>query len=84
MILKLSVLNNINIKYRTRNKIVSTPSPKSSSPRPLRTFSIVFFGIGKSMKNFVITLKMVAYYGKTNKHELSKLTTRKKVDLSFT
>ena len=47
---KLSILNNINIKNRTRNKVVNKASPKSSSPRPLRAFSIVFSCIRKSNK----------------------------------
>ena len=35
MKLKLSVLNNINIKRRTWNKVVNTVNPKSSSSEPL-------------------------------------------------
>ena len=48
MMLKLSVLNNINIKNGTWNKVVNTVNPKSSSPGPLRTFSVVFSCIRKS------------------------------------
>ena len=46
MILKLSVLNTINIKNRTRNRV----APKLSSHTPLRVFSMVFSCIGKSNK----------------------------------
>ena len=35
MKLKLSVLNNINIKGRTWNKVANTVNPKSSSSEPL-------------------------------------------------
>ena len=50
MILRLSDLNNINIKNRTRNNVVHIASSKSSSSRPLRVFSIIFPCIRKSNK----------------------------------
>ena len=50
MILKLSVLNTINIKNRTRNRVVNIVGPKLSSHTPLRVFSMVFSCIGKSNK----------------------------------
>ena len=50
MILKLNVLNNLNIKNRTRNKVVYISSPKLSLPRSLTTFSIAFSSIRKSNK----------------------------------
>ena len=50
MVLKLSDLNNINIKNRTRNNVVQIASSKSSSSRPLRVFSIIFPCISKSNK----------------------------------
>ena len=62
----MSDLNNIDIKNRTRNKVVNivtvirnglsvsydydVVSPKSSLHRPLRTFSILFSCIRKSNK----------------------------------
>ena len=89
MTLKLSVLNNVNNnKIRTRKMVVSIASPKSFLPKPSRGFSIFF--ISKNVIrsgdptsiNPVFTLKMVAYYRKTN-NKLSKDTTRKKFCLSF-
>ena len=78
MISKLNVLNNSNIKNRTRNKVVNIASPKLSLPRSLIAFSNAFACIRKSNKawwrgmltlnqsvNAVFTLKMIAYYGKT-------------------
>ena len=50
MTLKLSLLNNSYVKNRTRNKVVHIVSPKSSSSRPLRVFSIIFPFIRKSNK----------------------------------
>ena len=50
MMLKLSVLNNINIKKITRNKVVNVASPKSSLTRPSRAFSVVFSCSRKSNK----------------------------------
>ena len=50
MVIKLSVLNTINIKNRTQNKVVNIASPKSCSVRHLRAFSIVFSCIRKSNK----------------------------------
>ena len=46
--LKSNVLNNINIKNKTWKKVVNIVSLKSSLPRPLRAFSIVFSCIRKS------------------------------------
>ena len=37
MVLKLSVSNNINIKKRTRNKVINIANPKSSSKRPFES-----------------------------------------------
>ena len=83
-------MNNINIKNGTRNKVVHIASHKSSSSMLLRLFSVVFPCIRKKLIrsddeicylyinqsiNPVFTLRMVAYYGKTNKNELSKDTT---------
>ena len=42
MILKLSVLNNINIKNKTWIKFVNIASLKSSSPGPLESFPLSF------------------------------------------
>ena len=90
VILKVSLLNNIKIKNRIWNKVVNTVSPISSCA--FRAFSIVSSSIRKSNKvcwpyinqstYHVLTLKMVAYR-KTNKNELSKDTSRRKVYLSF-
>ena len=50
MISKLNVLNNINIKNRTWNKVVNIASPKLSLPMSLIAFSIAFSCIRKSNK----------------------------------
>ena len=98
MILKLSILNNINIKNRTRNKVANIASSKSLHPGLWEPFPSPFLVSEKGKRsgdqvcwpyvnqsiNPVFTLKMVAYYRKTNKNKLSKDTTKRKVYLSFT
>ena len=49
MILKLSVLNNIDIKNRTQNKVANIVSPKSPLPRTSREFFIIFSYIKKKV-----------------------------------
>lgn len=95
LMIKLSVLNYINVKNRTRNKVVNIARPKSSSLMPFRAFSIIFSCIRKSNKvrwrglltyiqkihfTELFILKVVAYYVKTN-NELSQDATRRKVYL---
>ena len=90
MVLNRSILNNINLENRTRNKVVLIVSPKSPSSRLLRLFSIIFPCIRKSSKVWWrglldvrqlvnesrVYIKNRSLLRKTNKNELSKDTTK--------
>ena len=87
------------MKHRTWKKSVKIVSLKSSLPRPLRAFFIVFSWIRKSKGlvtrsvnpmpinqsiNPMFKFKLLAYYRKTNKKKLNKDTAGRKVYISFT
>ena len=93
MIIKLSTLNNINIKNRTQKKLLIQEALNHPHPGLWDNFPLSFLVSRKVIRsgdetcwpymnqstNTVFIFKIVAYYRKTNKKELTKGTTRRKI-----